>query len=225
MHLAGQGAQALTVCTFHAFGAEVLREHAPPAGLAEEVRHRRHGGSDRPGPARACASGSIDDRPSTRARCSPHLPGEERGPGAQPLEGDGPSDDYDLVAAEVFPLYQLGAEGPGRGGLRRPARAPAAALPRAPGGAGAATCAASATCWWTSSRTPTARSSTLLQHARRRAAQRLRGGRRRPVHLRLARRRGAEHPRLRAVLPRRRPRCGSSRTTAPLASSSTRPTR
>ncbi len=54
----------------------------------------------------------------------------------------------------------------------------------------------------------------LLQHLGERAPQRLRGGRRRPVHLPLARRRGAQHPRLRALLPRRQGGARWSRTTA-----------
>jgi DNA helicase-2/ATP-dependent DNA helicase PcrA len=83
---------------------------------------------------------------------------------------------------------------------------------------------ATATCWWTSTRTRTARSTRSCAD-RRRAPQRLRGGRRRPVDLRLARRRRAQDPRLRARLPRRQGACASRPTTARRSRSWTPPTR
>ena len=59
--------------------------------------------------------------------------------------------------------------------------------------------------------------------ARRRAPQPLRRRRSRSVHLPVARRRSAQHPRFRGGLPRGDRSCGSSATTARPRSSSTRP--
>ncbi len=66
-----------------------------------------------------------------------------------------------------------------------------------------ATGRASSTCWSTSSRTPTG-PRTRSCSCWRRAPQRVRGGRQRPVDLRMARRRHPQHRGIRRGVPRRR---------------------
>ena len=73
-------------------------------------------------------------------------------------------------------------------------------------GARGATGSATATSWSTSTRTRTTRSTSIVRALGERAPQRVRGRRRRPVDLRLARRRHPQDPRLRPGLPGRQDR-------------------
>ena len=197
VHMAGPRAQArhrLHLPRLRRRGAP--RAH-PPARLAEEVRHRRHGRPAGPHPARACASGSIDDRRlRRRARSSPLISrAKNSGRGARSRKPEGMGDDYDLVAAEVFPLYQLALKAQGAVDFDDLLVLPLAPLPRAPRGPAAKYIRRFRYLLVDEFQDTNGAQLELLQLARRRAPQRLRGGRRRPVHLQLARRRGAEHPR------------------------------
>ena len=84
---------------------------------------------------------------------------------------------------------------------------------------------AGATSTSTNTRTPTAPQYLWVRALAATPPQPVRGRRRRPVDLLVARRRPAQHPRLRARLAGRRPSSSSSRTTARPSSSSTPPTR
>ena len=106
VRLVGSRAQALTVCTFHAFGAEVLREHVHRLGwprrfaiadtsdqiglIQRALRERPIDGKTDFDPRRILTTIS---RAKNAQRASAGVPG---------VEGS----DAELAAAEVFPLYQ-----------------------------------------------------------------------------------------------------------------------
>ncbi len=112
VRLVGQGAQALTVCTFHAFGAEVLRQHVHKLGWPR--RFAIADSSDQISLVqRALRERSIDGKRDfdprriltaiSRAKIAARAPS---------VEGDAPSD-AEIAAAEVFPLYQRGLKAQG----------------------------------------------------------------------------------------------------------------
>jgi DNA helicase II / ATP-dependent DNA helicase PcrA len=108
--LVGRDAQALTVCTFHAFGAEVLREHLHQLGWP-----RRFAIADL-GDQLALVQRALGERRLEGRSLDPRriLAGISRAknagrvPSADVAEQPGTDDDYALMTAEVFPLYQRG---------------------------------------------------------------------------------------------------------------------
>ncbi|HUM10606.1 MAG TPA: UvrD-helicase domain-containing protein [Myxococcaceae bacterium] len=103
--LVGQGAQALTICTFHAFGAEVLRQHVHRLGWP-----RKFAIADVPDQIslvqRALRERSIDGKADFDPRRILTAISRAKNAGRAPgLEGDAPGDG-EIAAAEVFPLYQ-----------------------------------------------------------------------------------------------------------------------
>jgi DNA helicase-2/ATP-dependent DNA helicase PcrA len=98
--LAGRGAEGVRLCTFHAFGAEMLREHFPKLGGPKRFAIADTG-DQLSIVKRAMRERKVDDR-AFDARRVLALISRSKNTGALP-EGD---DDYDIVAAEVFPLYQ-----------------------------------------------------------------------------------------------------------------------
>ncbi|MGZ6081264.1 MAG: ATP-dependent helicase [Myxococcaceae bacterium] len=105
VRLVGQGAQALTVCTFHAFGAEVLRQHAHRLGWPRKFAIADM--SDQISLVqRALRERSIDGKSDFDPRRILTAISRAKNAGRAPTpEGDAPSD-AELAAAEVFPLYQ-----------------------------------------------------------------------------------------------------------------------
>jgi DNA helicase-2/ATP-dependent DNA helicase PcrA len=104
VRLVGQSAQALTVCTFHAFGAEVLRQHVHRLGwprkfaiadLSDQMALVQRGLRERP------IDGKSDFDPRrvltaiSRAKNSGRAPAVEEN-----------AEDREVAAAEVFPFYQ-----------------------------------------------------------------------------------------------------------------------
>ncbi len=105
VRLVGSAAQALTVCTFHAFGAEVLREHVHRLGWP-----RRFAIADTSDQIalvqRALRERSIDGKSNFDPRRILTAISRAKNAGRAPTaEGDTPADG-ELAAAEVFPLYQ-----------------------------------------------------------------------------------------------------------------------
>jgi DNA helicase II / ATP-dependent DNA helicase PcrA len=102
--LAGAKARGVTLCTFHAFGAEVMREHAPKLGyprrfaiadMGDQISIVR----------RAMKERSVDDR-AFDARKVLAMISRARNEGRVPEpKPEGMGDDYDLVAHLVFPIY------------------------------------------------------------------------------------------------------------------------
>jgi len=112
VRLVGQGAQALTVCTFHAFGAEVLREHVHRLGWPR--RFAIADTSDQiAGVQRALRERSIDGKTDFDPRRILTAISRAKNAGRPPIpSGDAPSD-AEIAAAEVFPLYQRGLKAQG----------------------------------------------------------------------------------------------------------------
>ena len=105
VRLVGQRAQALTVSTFHAFGAEVLREHVHRLGwprrfaiadLSDQISLIQRALRERP------VDGKTDFDPRRILTAISRAKNAGRTPA---VTGDTPSD-RELAAAEVFPLYQ-----------------------------------------------------------------------------------------------------------------------
>jgi DNA helicase II / ATP-dependent DNA helicase PcrA len=104
VRLVGQRAQALTVCTFHAFGAELLREHVHRLGWP-----RRFAIADTSDQLSLIQRGlrerSIDGKTDFDPRRI--LTAISRAKNAvRPPELTGAPADWEIAAAEVFPLYQ-----------------------------------------------------------------------------------------------------------------------
>ena len=105
VRLVGSGAQALTVCTFHAFGAEVLRQHVHRLGwpkkfaiadLSDQISLVQRALREHP------IDGKTDFDPRRILTAISRAKNAGRAP---TLEGDAPND-WEIAAAEVFPLYQ-----------------------------------------------------------------------------------------------------------------------
>ena len=112
VRLVGQRAQALTVCTFHAFGAEVLREHVHRLGWP-----RRFAIADTSDQLalvqRALRERSIDGKTDFDPRRILTAISRAKNAGGRPTPGGDAPSDRELAAAEVFPLYQRGLRAQG----------------------------------------------------------------------------------------------------------------
>ncbi len=105
-------AKLLTVCTFHAFGCEVLRRHLWRLGYPK--RFAIADASDQLSLVkRAMRETKIDDR-SFDARRVLALVSKAKCAGVVPEpKPEGMGDEYDLVTAAVFPRYQLALKAQG----------------------------------------------------------------------------------------------------------------
>src|SRR5690606_15666752 len=112
VHLAGKRAQQVLVSTFHAFGAEVLREELHHLGYPRKFAIADLG--DQLGLIRrAMRERRIDDRAFDARKVLVEISrAKNAGIIPQPLE-EGRGDDYDLVTSAVFPIYQLGLKAMG----------------------------------------------------------------------------------------------------------------
>ncbi len=112
LQLAGQKALGVTLCTFHAFGAEVLREHLSKLGWPKKFAIVDTG-DQLALIRRAMKDRKIDDR-AFDARKVLTIISRAKNSGVDPQpKPEGQGDDYDLVAHLVFPLYQLALKAQG----------------------------------------------------------------------------------------------------------------
>jgi DNA helicase II / ATP-dependent DNA helicase PcrA len=110
--MAGKAASGVTICTFHAFGAEILREHLHRMGwpkrfaiadMGDQLSIIKRGMRER----------QIDDR-AFDARKVLTLISRAKNAGEVPVpKEEGLGDDYDLITAEVFPIYQTALKAQG----------------------------------------------------------------------------------------------------------------
>jgi DNA helicase-2/ATP-dependent DNA helicase PcrA len=106
VHLAGAGAQGVTVCTFHAFGAELLRSEIGRLGYPKKFAIADMG-DQLSLIKRAMRERKVDDR-AFDARKVLTVISRAKNSGVEPQpRPEGMGDDYDLIAHLVYPLYQL----------------------------------------------------------------------------------------------------------------------
>jgi DNA helicase-2/ATP-dependent DNA helicase PcrA len=112
IELAGPRAKDVTLCTFHAFGAEVMREHASKLGFP-----KRFGIADMGDQIsiikRAMRERSVDDRAFDARKVLAIISRHKNARTVPEPKPEGQGDDYDLVAHVVFPLYQLALKAQG----------------------------------------------------------------------------------------------------------------
>jgi DNA helicase-2/ATP-dependent DNA helicase PcrA len=107
VRMAGRSAEPVRLCTFHAFGAEVLREHIDKLGWPKRFAVADMG-DQLSLVKRAMRDRRLDDRAFDARRVLAMLSkAKNLGEPPAPLP-EGMGDDYDVVAAEVYPLYQRG---------------------------------------------------------------------------------------------------------------------
>ncbi|MET0406009.1 MAG: UvrD-helicase domain-containing protein [Cystobacter sp.] len=112
VHMAGPRAQNVLVCTFHAFGAEMLREDLYRLGWPKKFSIADQG-DQAAIIKRAMRERRIDDR-TFDARKVLGLISKAKNAGKVPEPlGEGMGDDYDLIAHMVYEAYQLGLKAQG----------------------------------------------------------------------------------------------------------------
>ncbi|XXF79856.1 UvrD-helicase domain-containing protein [Myxococcaceae bacterium GXIMD 01537] len=112
VHMAGPRAQGVLVCTFHAFGAEMLREDIHRLGWPRKFAIADMG-DQLAIIRRAMRERRIDDR-SFDARKVLTLISKAKNSGEEPQpKPEGMGDDYDLITHMVFPDYQLALKAQG----------------------------------------------------------------------------------------------------------------
>jgi DNA helicase II / ATP-dependent DNA helicase PcrA len=105
VHLAGPKAQGVLICTFHAFGAELLREEIRRLGFPKRFAIADMG-DQLSIIKRAMKERRVDDR-AFDARKVLTVISRAKNTGVEPQpKPEGMGDDYDLIAHEVYPLYQ-----------------------------------------------------------------------------------------------------------------------
>jgi len=105
VHLAGPRAEGVLICTFHAFGAELLREEIRRLGFPKRFAIADMG-DQLSIIKRAMKERRVDDR-AFDARKVLTVISRAKNTGVEPQpRPEGMGDDYDLVAHEVYPLYQ-----------------------------------------------------------------------------------------------------------------------
>ena len=106
VRMAGSTARAVTISTFHAFGAEMLREEIPRLGFPKRFAIADMG-DQLSLVKRAMRERQVDDR-SFDARRVLTLISKAKNSGRVPEpKPEGMGDDYDLITHLVYPLYQL----------------------------------------------------------------------------------------------------------------------
>ncbi|NOK06233.1 MULTISPECIES: ATP-dependent helicase [Myxococcus] len=112
VHMAGPRAQGVLVCTFHAFGAEMLREDIHRLGWPKKFAIADMG-DQLANIRRAMREHKIDDR-SFDARKVLNLISKAKNSGKAPEpKPEGIGDDYDLITHMVYPDYQLSLKAQG----------------------------------------------------------------------------------------------------------------
>ncbi|MDQ3265204.1 MAG: UvrD-helicase domain-containing protein [Myxococcota bacterium] len=106
VHLAGKRASSVLVCTFHAFGAEMLREDLHRLGWPRKFAIADMG-DQQAIIRRAMREQRIDDREFDARKVLVGISrAKNSGKEPQPQE-EGMGDDYDLITHLVYPTYQL----------------------------------------------------------------------------------------------------------------------
>ncbi len=103
--MAGGRANAVSISTFHAFGAEVLREHLHRLGWPKKFAIA-DAGDQQSLVKRAMCERNIDDRAFDARKVLTAISRAKNSGVAPALKPEGMGDDYDLITHEVFPLYQ-----------------------------------------------------------------------------------------------------------------------
>ncbi len=103
--LAGERAKGVLVCTFHAFGAEVLKAHLFRLGWPKKFAIADQGDQISL-VRRAMKERQIDDRSFDARRVLTAISRAKNAGITPEPKPEGMGDDYDLITAEVFPLYQ-----------------------------------------------------------------------------------------------------------------------
>lgn len=104
--MVGSKADGVTLCTFHAFGADILRAHGKKLGYANRFAIADMG-DQLAIVKRAMRERQIDDR-AFDARKVLTLISRAKNMGVEPQpKPEGQGDDYDLIAHLAYPLYQL----------------------------------------------------------------------------------------------------------------------
>jgi DNA helicase-2/ATP-dependent DNA helicase PcrA len=112
VHMAGKRAQSVLICTFHAFGAEMLREDIHRLGWPKKFAIADMG-DQLSIIRRAMKERRIDDRSFDARKVLVNI-SRAKNSGVEPqVKPEGMGDDYDLITAEVFPLYQLALKAQG----------------------------------------------------------------------------------------------------------------
>jgi DNA helicase-2/ATP-dependent DNA helicase PcrA len=112
VHMAGKRAQPLTISTFHSFGADLLREDLHRLGWPRKFAILDTG-DQLALIRRAMRERRIDDRAFDARKVLTAISRAKNSNTAPEPKPEGLGDDYDLVTAEVFPLYQLGLRAQG----------------------------------------------------------------------------------------------------------------
>jgi DNA helicase-2/ATP-dependent DNA helicase PcrA len=112
VHMAGKRAQPLTISTFHSFGAELLREDLHRLGWPRKFAILDTG-DQLALIRRAMRERSIDDRAFDARKVLTAISRAKNSNVTPAAKPEGMGDDYDLVTAEVYPLYQLGLRAQG----------------------------------------------------------------------------------------------------------------
>ncbi len=112
VEMAGQKALGVTLSTFHAFGAEVLKEHLPRLGWPKKFAIADTGDQIAL-VRRAMRERNVDDRTFDPRKVLTII-SRAKNSGIEPQpKPEGQGDDLDLVAHLVFPLYQLALKAQG----------------------------------------------------------------------------------------------------------------
>ncbi|MBX5481459.1 MAG: UvrD-helicase domain-containing protein [Myxococcaceae bacterium] len=107
VHLAGKKASGVLVCTFHAFGAEVLKEDIHRLGYPKKFAIADTG-DQLALVRRGMRERRIDDRAFDARKVLTAISRAKNANEIPQPKPEGQGDDYDLITAEIFPLYQLG---------------------------------------------------------------------------------------------------------------------
>ena len=198
--LLGMPGGALWLGTFHGLAHRLLRLHWREAGLPQSFQILDSEDQQRLIKKLLKALGAGRGRAGCRARCSSSSTSTRtRAGGRSSLKDGGDPTEQQLI--RLYGEYEQACARAGVGGFRRAAAARLRAVARQPGAAAALPPRASGTCWWTSSRTPTPSSTPGCGCWRAPSGMPVRGRRRRPVDLPLARRARGEP----AAVPQRLP--------------------
>jgi DNA helicase II / ATP-dependent DNA helicase PcrA len=112
IHMAGQRALAVTLSTFHAFGAEVLKEHLTKLGWPKKFAIVDVG-DQMAFVRRAMKERGVDEKVFDPRKVLTLISRAKNSGKAPEPKPEGQGDDIDLVAHLTFPLYQLALKAQG----------------------------------------------------------------------------------------------------------------
>ena len=112
IHLAGRRASGVSISTFHAFGADILRAEISKLGWPAKFAIADYG-DQMALIRRALRERRVDDRAFDARKILVAISKAKNSGQAPQLKPEGQGDDYDVVVHSVFPLYQLGLKAQG----------------------------------------------------------------------------------------------------------------